>query len=220
MRTSGFGRALALGVSATLLALTFNMTASASRTAEDQESNVRIKMSTSLGDITLELDSEKAPISVTNFLHYVDSGYYNDTIFHRVIAGFMVQGGGFAEGLQPKRPDHPPIKNEWRNGLKNKRGTIAMARTRNPDSATSQFFINLVDNNFLDQARDGAAYAVFGKVVDGMDVVDKIAQVKTARVGPNADVPVETIKITNVSRLKKRDAGDDDDDDHDHSDGG
>ncbi|RMD61687.1 MAG: peptidyl-prolyl cis-trans isomerase [Planctomycetota bacterium] len=177
-----------------------------------EEKTVLVKLQTNVGDIVLELDREHAPISVENFLRYVDEGYYDGTIFHRVIPGFMIQGGGYDENLRPAGKTHPPIKNEWRNGLKNTRGTIAMARTRVADSATSQFFINLVDNAFLDQPRDGAAYAVFGKVVEGMDVVDKIAQIPTHRVGPHANVPVQTVKIVKAFRVEK---GHDDDNDHD-----
>lgn len=134
-----------------------------------------VTLETTLGNIVLELDGEKAPISVQNFLAYVDSGFYTNTIFHRVIPNFMIQGGGFdTEVHQKDKGLLPPIKNEWQNGLKNVKGTIAMARTAAPDSATAQFFINVVDNAMLDQPRGGAAYAVFGKVVEGGDVVEKI----------------------------------------------
>ncbi|MCO6437371.1 MAG: peptidylprolyl isomerase [Phycisphaerae bacterium] len=168
----------------------------------------RVKMQTTLGDIVIELDAEKAPISVENFLKYVKSGYYEGTIFHRVIPTFMIQGGGFDAEMNPKSSGlMPPIKNEWQNGLKNVRGTIAMARQGgNADSATSQFFINVVDNEFLDKPQpDGAAYAVFGKVVDGMDVVDKIRNTDT-RVHPKYPggkvVPVEPVVIQKVTLLK------------------
>ncbi|MFH0983032.1 MAG: peptidylprolyl isomerase [Planctomycetota bacterium] len=146
--------------------------------AVDPALHPRVKMETSLGDIVLELDAEKAPISVQNFMRYAQEGFYNGTIFHRVMKDFMIQGGGFTPEMDKKETGlHPPIKNEWRNGLKNVRGTIAMARTDVPDSATSQFFINVVDNGKLDKPqRDGAAYAVFGKAVEGMDVVDAIRQ--------------------------------------------
>ena len=159
-------------------------------------SNV-VVLETSLGNIEIELDAQKAPISVENFLAYVDAGHYDGTIFHRVISGFMIQGGGFDESFAQKRT-RGPIKNEFGNGLTNKRGTIAMARTNDPNSATSQFFINLVDNGFLNQ---GDGYAVFGKVTAGMDVVDKIAAVKTGRKGPfTQDAPQETVKITKARR--------------------
>jgi peptidyl-prolyl cis-trans isomerase A (cyclophilin A) len=157
-------------------------------------------MSTSMGDIVLELNREKAPLSVDNFVEYARSGHYDGTVFHRVIPGFMVQGGGFTSDMTQK-PTRPPIKNEWKNGLKNSRGTLAMARTSVIDSATSQFFINVVDNAALDMPRDGAAYAVFGRVVSGMDVADKIVAVPTTRTGPHANVPATPITITGVKIL-------------------
>ncbi len=166
-----------------------------------EEAFVYVKMKTSKGDIVLELNQEKAPISVENFLKYVDEEFYNGTVFHRVMKGFMIQGGGFTDATS-RKPTNPPIKNEWRNGLKNKRGTIAMARTQVHDSATSQFFINHADNAFLDQPRDGAAYAVFGEVVEGIEVVDAIADVPTRRVGPQANYPVEKIEIMEVVLLE------------------
>ena len=144
----------------------------------------RVKMETSLGDIILQLDAEKAPISTENFIHYAKDGFYNNTVFHRVIGDFMIQGGGFTSEMDRKSEDlRDPIVNEWENGLQNARGTISMARTQVPDSATSQFFINVVDNvkgsrHDLDTPRGGAAYAVFGKVVEGLDVVDKIKNVE------------------------------------------
>jgi peptidyl-prolyl cis-trans isomerase B (cyclophilin B) len=151
-------------------------------------------MTTSLGDITLELDGDKAPLSVANFLNYVNAKHYDDTIFHRVIADFMIQGGGFSPGMTQK-PTNPPIKNESGNGLSNVRGSIAMARTSDLDSATAQFYINTVDNAaHLDRAR----YCVFGQVVAGMDVVDKIRAVRTGRRGGHADVPVEDVVIKSV----------------------
>lgn len=164
-----------------------------------KEKFVYVSVKTSLGEFFLELNAEKAPLSVENFLKYVDSGHYDGTIFHRVMDGFMVQGGGFTADMKQKATN-PPIKNEWKNGLKNDRGTIAMARTNVADSATSQFFINVKDNGFLDQPRDGAAYAVFGKVSKGMDVVDKIKGVKTGTKNGMADVPVETVTIEKVTR--------------------
>ena len=140
----------------------------------------RVELETSLGKIVVELNGEKAPISTRNFISYVEDGYYNGTIFHRIMSTFMIQGGGVnPDGSKKTEGLHPPIKNEWQNGLKNQRGTIAMARTAAADSATSQFYINVVDNKMLDVPRGGAAYAVFGKVVEGMDVVDTIKDVET-----------------------------------------
>ncbi len=166
-----------------------------------KEPNPMILMKTSLGDIKLELFKDKAPISTANFLQYVNEKFYNGTIFHRVISGFMIQGGGFTKDMNQKAT-HAPIKNEAGNGLKNDRGTIAMARTSAPDSATSQFFINVVDNHGLNRPQpDGVGYAVFGRVVEGMDVVDKIKEVKTGRSGPFGDVPVETVEIIEVSQI-------------------
>ena len=164
---------------------------------------MRFKLTTTKGDITLELDSEKAPKSVENFAQYVADGHYDGTIFHRVIDGFMIQGGGFTPDMQ-QASTREGIPNEWQNGLKNKRGTIAMARIGgDPDSGTAQFFINLADNGFLDQAQpDGAAYAVFGKVTEGMDVVDAIRGVATGNKGGHADVPVEPVVIEKVERLE------------------
>lgn len=170
-----------------------------------KEQFVYVTMKTSLGDITLELNKEKAPLSVENFLKYVDAGFYEGTIFHRVIDGFMVQGGGFTADMKQKATN-APIKNEWKNGLKNARGTVAMARTQVADSATSQFFINLVDNAFLDQPRDGAAYAVFGRVVGGMEVVDKIKAVKTTNKGMHQNVPETPVTIDKVKRLSDSEA--------------
>ncbi len=155
---------------------------------------------TSMGSITLELDDEKAPITVANFLAYAQSGHYEGTIFHRVIDGFMIQGGGLTKALDQKATNEP-IKNEAANGLTNARGTIAMARTMVVDSATSQFFINLVDNAFLNYSGPDPrtfGYAVFGKVTDGMDVVDRIAKVKTGTFGPYQNVPEEPIVIKKV----------------------
>lgn len=154
-----------------------------------------VVLTTSLGEITIALDAEKAPISVKNFLDYVDANFYDGTIFHRVINGFMVQGGGFSPDMRQKTTK-ASIRNEADNGLKNVRGTLAMARTQVKDSATAQFFINLVDNTFLDHGSRDFGYAVFGTVVQGMDVVDRIATVKTAR----GDVPVEPILILQARR--------------------
>ncbi len=159
---------------------------------------VFVQMKTSMGDILLELNEEAAPISTRNFVEYANADYYNGTIFHRVIDNFMIQGGGFTADMKQKET-RPPIKNEWRNGLSNDRGTIAMARTSAPDSATSQFYINVQDNPSLDQPRGGAAYAVFGRVIHGMDVVDKIKKVDTGTRNGMGDVPRETVTINYVS---------------------
>lgn len=167
-----------------------------------KENAVSVKLTTTMGDIVIALDAEKAPISTENFLAYVDSGAYDGTIFHRVIPDFMIQGGGFDPDMT-QRPSRPTIKNEWKNGLSNKEYTIAMARLGNqPDSASSQFFINAKDNLFLDQPNDGAGYAVFGKVIDGQDVVDAIEQVATANRGGHGDVPVEPVVITKAERTE------------------
>ena len=159
-----------------------------------------VKITTNQGDIIVQLEAAKAPKSVENFLQYAKAGHYNGTIFHRVIDGFMIQGGGFTPDMQQK-PTRPPISLESRNGLSNVRGTLAMARTNVPDSATSQFFINVKDNGFLDSARspDGNGYAVFGKVTQGMDVVDKIRKVETSQRGPFGDVPVQPVIIKQVT---------------------
>jgi peptidyl-prolyl cis-trans isomerase A (cyclophilin A) len=159
-----------------------------------------VLLTTSAGEIEIELEAEKAPISVENFLAYVDSGHYAGTQFHRVIPGFMIQGGGFDADLQQK-PTRAPIKNEADNGLHNVRGTLAMARTQVRDSATSQFFINHKDNAFLDHGSRDFGYAVFGKVVRGMEVVDKIAQVPTGNRGGHQNVPREPVLILEAKRL-------------------
>jgi cyclophilin family peptidyl-prolyl cis-trans isomerase len=166
--------------------------------------NPRVVMETNYGKITVELYADKAPISVKNFLHYVDDKHYDGTTFHRVIADFMIQGGGFEPGLKEKKT-RDPIKNEAGNGVKNERGTIAMARTNDADSATSQFYINTVDNKKLDRAntKDNVGYAVFGRVIDGMDVVDAIRRVKTEEVPGHEDVPVKDVIIRSVRRVTK-----------------
>lgn len=168
---------------------------------------VIVRLETTMGNIDIELDQEKAPVSVANFLDYVDKGHYNGTIFHRVIPNFMIQGGGFDDAMTQK-PTGQGIKNEWQNGLKNNRGTIAMARLGGqPDSATAQFFINVVDNAGLDRAQpDGAGYAVFGRVIEGMDVADAIRRVPTTTKGPHRDVPVEPVVIKKASRLTDTDS--------------
>ena len=161
----------------------------------------KVTIETSMGTITAELDDVKAPVTVKNFISYVTSGHYNGTIFHRVIDGFMIQGGGFTKDMVQK-DTQTPIRNEAANGLKNARGTLAMARTMVVDSATSQFFINLVDNDFLNYRGPDPrmfGYAVFGKVTAGMDVADKIAKVKTGFAGPHQDVPVEPVVIAKVT---------------------
>ena len=167
---------------------------------EDQMSLVTI--STSAGEIHLELDADNAPITVANFLKLAEDGYYTGTIFHRIIEGFMVQGGGLDEDMTPKPTNTDPIQNEANNGLKNDRGTIAMARTMDPHSATGQFFINHKDNEFLNHTAEtsqGWGYAVFGSVIDGMDVVDQIALSTTSTVGGYADAPLEPTIIHSVT---------------------
>ena len=165
---------------------------------------IRATLKTSLGDIELELNAEKAPITVQNFLQYIDSGFYKDTLFHRVIPKFMIQGGGFTKGMVEKK-GQPPIINEAANGLSNLRGTIAMARTQNVNSATSQFYINLVDNTYLDHSDNIAknyGYCVFGKVTKGMEVVDKIAAVPTTIVGQYQNVPKQDLVILDIKVSK------------------
>ncbi|HWP65211.1 MAG TPA: peptidylprolyl isomerase [Candidatus Limnocylindria bacterium] len=166
--------------------------------------NPMVVLTTTLGDIKIELLPDKAPITVKNFLDYVQAGYYDGTVFHRVIPGFMIQGGGMDADLRDKSGQRPPIKNESSNGLPNTAGSVAMARTSVPDSATSQFFINTVDNAFLnkDKAQDGVGYAVFGKVVEGMDVVKKIEGVKTTSKGPHQNVPVEAVVIQSAKVVR------------------
>ena len=162
--------------------------------------NPKVLLTTSLGDIEIELNAEKAPISTANFLAYVDSGYYAGTQFHRVIPGFMVQGGGFDADMQQK-DTQAPIKNEADNGLVNRRGTVAMARTNVVDSATSQFFINSKDNDFLNNGSRDFGYAVFASVVSGMDVVDRISDVSTGNKGGMGDVPLKPVMILSAKRL-------------------
>ena len=163
----------------------------------------KIKLTTNHGDITLQLDAEKAPKTVANFVSYVEAGHYNNTIFHRVIPGFMIQGGGMEPGMAQKSTD-APIENEANNGLKNANYTVAMARTGDPHSATAQFFINVADNGFLNHtapSQQGWGYAVFGKVVSGTDVVDKIKAVKTSRKGYHDDVPQTDVVIEKAVAL-------------------
>jgi len=188
------------------LSLTFAAGATAADEAEGRKEkgkNPMVLMKTSMGEIKLELDAEKAPITVANFLEYAKAGYYDGTIFHRVIPNFMIQGGGFTPDMSQK-PTRAPIKNEADNGLKNTVGTIAMARTNVVDSATAQFFINAKDNAFLDhrgKTPAGYGYAVFGKVVDGLDVVKKIEGVSTTTKAGHGDVPVDDVVIESVTIL-------------------
>lgn len=184
--------------------------AAEAKPAADDSLKPRVKLETTLGDIILELDGEKAPISTDNFMMYVNDKFYDGLVFHRVMPNFMIQGGGFTAEIDKKNATRPPIKNEWKNGLKNARGTIAMARTAAPDSATSEFFINVVDNAMLDAPRGGAAYAVFGKVVEGLDVVEKIRTTKcvTHPKYPSNDgavVPETPVVIKSATALTKYD---------------
>ncbi len=166
--------------------------------APDEASQKRVELETTMGKIVIELDEKAAPVTVENFLRYIEQGFYNETIFHRVIANFMIQGGGMTTQMSQKQT-LPPIVNEANNGLKNKRGTVAMARTNNPNSASSQFFVNLKDNAFLDYSGPrNPGYTVFGSVVEGMDVVDSIAAVKTTTTGGHQDVPAEPVIIKSV----------------------
>ncbi len=163
----------------------------------EQSKHQIVELNTSEGQIQIELWADKAPITVENFVSYVEQGFYDGTLFHRVIDNFMIQGGGLTEGMNPKKP-RTPIKNEAGNGKKNDRGTIAMARTNVIDSATSQFFINVTDNDFLnhsDETPGGFGYAVFGRVIEGMDVVDRIKKVDTRNVGGHQNVPVKPVVI-------------------------
>jgi cyclophilin family peptidyl-prolyl cis-trans isomerase len=172
--------------------------------AAETTGNPRVRLTTNLGAIELELYADKAPGTVKNFLEYVDTGFYNGTIFHRVITGFMVQGGGFESGMKQKSA-RAPIKNEADNGLKNLAGTIAMARTPDPHSASAQFFINTMDNPFLDyrdKSTQGWGYCVFGKVTNGMEVVKKMEATPTGRAGPHDDVPRQDVVIRKAERIK------------------
>ena len=164
---------------------------------------MKVRLTTSMGAITLELDEQKAPETVANFLKYLDAGHYDGTIFHRVIDGFMIQGGGFTKDMKQK-PTNPPVKNESKNGLKNDNYTVAMARTGVRDSATSQFFINVKDNDFLNysgESPQGWGYAVFGRVVEGQDVVDKMRKVRTGNSGGHQNVPIDAIVIEKAERV-------------------
>ncbi|MDP9084601.1 MAG: peptidylprolyl isomerase [Pseudomonadota bacterium] len=159
-----------------------------------------IRFETTLGDFTIEFFEKEAPLSVANFLRYIDDGFLDGSIFHRIVPGFVIQGGGFTEDMTQKKT-HPPIKNEADNGLKNLRGSLSMARTNDINSATSQFFVNLKDNDFLDHSRGNFGYAVFAKVIEGMDVVDSIAGVQTGRRRGFDDVPVEPVIMKSVRRV-------------------
>jgi cyclophilin family peptidyl-prolyl cis-trans isomerase len=182
-----------------LAALALGLFAAAPAAAADKDPVVIVD--TTLGTFKIELFADKAPVTVKNFLQYVDDKFYDDTIFHRVIPNFVAQGGGYEPGMKEK-PTKAAIKNESDNGLSNERGTVAMARTNRPDSATSQFYVNLKNNDFLDKARfpDKVGYCVFGKVIDGMDVVDKIAAVET---NPANNVPRQDVVIKSIRREKK-----------------
>lgn len=178
--------------------------AATTNAAESSAAGPQVVLETTKGEIVIELFSSKAPLAVNNFLAYVDDEFYNGTVFHRVIPNFMIQGGGFTSDMKQKRTQ-APIKNEADNGLRNDRGTIAMARTQDPHSATSQFFINTVNNDFLNyksQTRQGWGYAVFGRVIKGLEVVDMISGVKTGTQGRFRDVPVQPIVILKARRLK------------------
>ena len=194
------------GIAASLvcfLAVAAPAAQSAPKAQSPAAANPRVLLETSKGNILIELDAVKAPKTVKNFLDYVSSGHYAGTIFHRVIPGFMIQGGGFTADMTEK-PTHPPIKNEADNGLKNERGTIAMARTPDPDSASAQFFINVANNSSLNhrsQTQQGWGYAVFGKVVEGMDVADAIVLAQTTTKGPYENVPIQPIVIKKASLL-------------------
>ncbi len=184
-----------------LLAMAGGMLGAGTGRAADK--NPVVEVTTSLGSFKVQLDQDKAPITVKNFLAYVDDKFYDGTVFHRVIPDFMIQGGGFEPGMKEKSTKEP-IKNESYNGLTNDRGTLAMARTNRPDSATAQFYVNLKDNDFLNKAkaRDGVGYAVFGKVIEGMDVADKIAQVETGDRGQFQNVPTKDVVIKSIRRAQ------------------
>lgn len=188
-----------------LLASSFALTMSLAMAAEKPPSSSSpiVRITTTLGVIEIELDPQRAPASSANFLKYIDRGFYNGTIFHRVIPGFMIQGGGFEPGIKQK-PTDAPVRNEADNGLKNLKGTVAMARTPDPDSATAQFFINAADNDFLNHRNktpQGWGYAVFGKVTRGQDVVKQIESVQTKSVGPYDNVPNKDVVIQKAERI-------------------
>lgn len=178
------------------LTFVFALTAIAAQAQDNQP--VQVLLDTDMGDIKLELYPDKAPKTVANFKNYVNDKHYDGLVFHRVIKGFMIQAGGFNEYMSPRTPSGRPVKNEAYNGLKNVRGSVAMARRSDPDSAMAQFFINSVDNAFLDRTAQNPGYTVFGKVIEGMDVVDKIANVATGKVGPFSDVPRKPVHINSA----------------------
>ena len=185
----------------------FSFVCSVGVAASDQGDNIMVELTTSKGVITLELDDERAPVTVANFLEYVNSGHYDGTIFHRVIPGFVIQGGGMESGMREKTTQ-APIENEADNGLKNLTGTICMARTNDPHSATSQFFINLKDNSFLDHTEktpSGWGYAVFGRITSGMEVVEAIAAVQTGNSGHHQDVPLEDVVLEKAAASESND---------------
>ena len=194
---------LSVVIAAILSLAIFTTTVKGEKSMNDETTNPVVVIETTMGNITVELDAKNAPNTTANFLAYVEDGYFVDTTFHRVIPNFMIQGGGITADMRDKPSKRAPIQNEANNGLKNDRGTLAMARTSDPHSATSQFFINHKDNDFLNfrsESMQGWGYAVFGKVTEGMDVVDAIAAVKTGNKGGHQDVPLETITITGVSK--------------------
>jgi len=194
LRTLGIAACLAMSAMASTPAAADSSTPSQGKS---MSTSPRVKLQTNQGDIVIELNAEKAPNTVANFLNYVNSGFYDGTVFHRVINNFMIQGGGFEAGMKQK-PTEAPVKNEADNGLKNNKYTIAMARTSDPHSATAQFFINVADNDFLNftaPTSNGWGYAVFGQVVEGTEVVDKIKTVRTGNKGFHQDVPVEDVVI-------------------------
>lgn len=184
-----------------LFCITSTLFAEEKKQKQSMSEQPKVKMVTSLGDIEITLNAEEAPITVKNFLGYVEDGFYSGTIFHRVISNFMIQGGGFTSGLNQKATK-APIKLEVQTGLKNDRGTIAMARTGDPNSATCQFFINVTDNAMLNARSSSDGYAVFGKVTDGMEIVDKIRKVSTGNSKGHGDVPNEEITIESVELIK------------------
>ncbi|ADK85306.1 Peptidylprolyl isomerase [Desulfarculus baarsii DSM 2075] len=204
MRRNSLARRLGLAILAAVVAA-FCISAGVASAQVRQGENPMVKFTTSMGDIVIELYPDKAPITVQNFLNYVNKGHYAGTVFHRVVPGFVIQGGGLRADMGMKATDKP-IKNEADNGLKNTHYSLSMARTQIPDSATCQFFINLADNEFLDHTAktpDGWGYAVFGKVVEGQDVVDKIGAVKTGNKGHHSDVPLESVVIEKAEVLEK-----------------
>ena len=201
-----WNRVLPFSMALTIALMTNSVTASPEVPSESKNKDdvVQVQMETSKGNIVIQLDEKRAPVTVKNFLSYVDEGFYDNLIFHRVINGFMIQGGGMDKNMIQK-PTKAPIYNESSNGLTNRRGTIAMARTSAPHSATSQFFINLEDNSSLNYRTGQPGYAVFGHVIKGMDVVDTIAKVRTGRKAGHSDVPVEPVVIVKAQRVQAAD---------------